>query len=150
MLGAVALGALGYAEGGALARDLGGWPGDLLGAGAVAAGDAAGTALRSPRPHGGLSAGADAWLGFAYVALVSMFLAFFAWYAGLARGGVAKIGQIQLAQPVLTLGWAAPLLGEQVGAATLLAALAVLASVVPTQRTRVEGWREAPERDGRR
>ena len=57
---------------------------------------------------------ADAWLGFAYVALVSMFLGFFAWYRGLALGGIARIGQIQLAQPVLTLVWAALLLGEQV------------------------------------
>ena len=55
----------------------------------------------------GLHAGATAWLGFAYVAVVSMFLGFFAWYAGLARGGVARIGQVQLAQPVLTLGWSA-------------------------------------------
>ncbi len=46
-----------------------------------------------------------------------MFLAFFAWYAGLARGGVAKIGQVQLAQALLTLGWSALLLGEHVGAA---------------------------------
>ena len=61
----------------------------------------------------GLHAGATAWLGFAYVAVVSMFLGFFAWYAGLARGGVARIGQVQLAQPVLTLGWSAALLGEQ-------------------------------------
>ena len=44
-----------------------------------------------------------------------MFLGFFAWYAGLARGGVARIGQVQLAQPVLTLGWSAALLGEHVG-----------------------------------
>ena len=43
-----------------------------------------------------------------------MFLGFFAWYAGLARGGVAKIGQLQLAQPVLTLLWSALLLGEAV------------------------------------
>ena len=60
----------------------------------------------------GLHAGATAWLGFAYVAVVSMFLGFFAWYAGLARGGVAQIGQVQLAQPVLTLVWSALLLGE--------------------------------------
>ena len=52
----------------------------------------------------GLHAGPTAWLGFAYVSVVSMFLGFFAWYAGLARGGVARVGQIQLAQPVLTLG----------------------------------------------
>ena len=51
--------------------------------------------------------GRDAWLGFAYVAVISMFLGFFAWYHALALGGVAKIGQVQLAQPVLTLFWAA-------------------------------------------
>jgi drug/metabolite transporter (DMT)-like permease len=82
------------------------------------------------------SAGADAWLGFAYVSAISMFLAFFAWYAGLARGGVARVGQVQLAQPVLTLGWSALLLGEPAGPGTVLAALAVLACVAATQRAR--------------
>ena len=42
------------------------------------------------------------------------FLGFFAWYHGLALGGVAKIGQVQLAQPVLTLLWAALILGETI------------------------------------
>jgi drug/metabolite transporter (DMT)-like permease len=135
VLGAVALGAVGYAEGATLARELGGWrvicwallvslPLTLPAAVLAAAQD-------------GLRAGDDAWLGFAYVSLVSMFTAFFAWYAGLARGGVAKIGQIQLAQPVLTLGWSAALLSEHVGAATIAASGAVLASVVATQRSQV-------------
>jgi drug/metabolite transporter (DMT)-like permease len=62
---------------------------------------------------------------------------FFAWYAGLARGGVAQIGQIQLIQPLLTLAWSAWLLDEHIGAATLLASIAVVASVVATQRARV-------------
>ena len=84
----------------------------------------------------GLHAGPTAWLGFAYVSVVSMFLGFFAWYAGLARGGVARVGQIQLAQPVLTLGWSALLLGESVTALTVAAALAVLACVAATQRAR--------------
>jgi drug/metabolite transporter (DMT)-like permease len=66
-----------------------------------------------------------------------MFLGFFAWYAGLARGGVAKIGQVQLSQPVLGLLWAALILGESVGPATVGAALVVLACVVATQRSRV-------------
>ena len=84
----------------------------------------------------GVHAGSDAWLGFAYVSVISMFLGFFAWYHGLALGGVAKIGQIQLAQPVLTLIWAALILGETVTLAMVIAALAVLACVVATQRTR--------------
>jgi drug/metabolite transporter (DMT)-like permease len=134
LLGAVVLCAIGYAEGGALSRTLGGptticwalvlsWP-------LTASVTAAAIALT------GLHAGATAWLGFAYVSAVSMFLGFFAWYAGLARGGVARIGQVQLAQPVLTLGWSALLLGESVGPATLITALAVLACVAATQRAR--------------
>jgi drug/metabolite transporter (DMT)-like permease len=68
-------------------------------------------------------ADSDAWLGFAYVAGVSALLGFFPWYAGLARGGVAKIGQVQL--------------GEHVSAITLFAAVLVVLCVVGTQRTQV-------------
>ena len=135
LLAAVVLCALGYAEGGRLARELGGarticWALVLaLPVTVVVAGAALATA--------GAHASATAWLGFSYVSVVSMFLAFFAWYAGLARGGVAKIGQVQLGQPVLGLVWAALILGEHVGPATAAAALAVLVCVVATQRTRV-------------
>jgi drug/metabolite transporter (DMT)-like permease len=135
ILVAVALGAIGYAEGGALARELAGWQvicwAVLLSApltvpiGAIAA---AGSDLH---------ASGDAWLGFAYVCTFSALFGFFAWYAGLARGGVAKIGQIQLLQPLLTLVWSAALLGEHIGVATVVASIAVVASVVATQRTRV-------------
>jgi drug/metabolite transporter (DMT)-like permease len=92
--------------------------------------------------HDGAHASTTAWLGFAYVSVISMFLGFFAWYAGLARGGVAKIGQVQLAQPVLSLIWAALILGESVGPATVAAALVVLTCVVATQRTRVRSRHE--------
>jgi drug/metabolite transporter (DMT)-like permease len=134
---AVALCALGYAEGGRLSRELGGarticWALVLSLPLTIAV---AGIALIADGAH----AGATAWLGFAYLSVISMFLGFFAWYAGLARGGVAKIGQVQLAQPVLGLVWAALLLGEPVGAGTIAAAVAVLACVVVTQRTRVAG-----------
>jgi drug/metabolite transporter (DMT)-like permease len=135
VLGAVVLGAIGYAEGGALARDMGGsrvicWALVLSLPLTLPIGIGAGLA-------DGLHAPADDWLGFAYVAMISQFLAFFAWYAALARGGVAKIGQVQLVQPLLTLAWAALLLGEHIGPATLIASVAVVASVVATQRTRV-------------
>jgi drug/metabolite transporter (DMT)-like permease len=137
---AVALGALGYAEGGALAREIGGWQTiswALVLSMPVVAPFAAAAALT-----GDLHGGADAWLGFAYVGVISSCVGFFPWYAGLARGGVAKIGQVQLAQPVLTLVWAAALLGEEVNGWTVLAALAVLACVAGTQRTAVR--RQAP------
>jgi drug/metabolite transporter (DMT)-like permease len=85
----------------------------------------------------GLSASPAAWLGFAYVSLVSMYLGFFAWYYALALGGVARIGQLQLAQPVLTMLWSAMLLGERVTWEMALAAAGVLGSVALTQRSRV-------------
>jgi len=134
LLGAVVLCGLGYAEGGALARELGGWR-TICWALVLSAPLTLAVAVLAAL-SAGLEGSGDAWLGFAYVSLVSMFLGFFAWYAGLARAGVARAGQLQLAQPVLTLGWAALLLGESVDLPTILAALAVLASVALTQRVR--------------
>ena len=135
LLAAVAVCAVAYAEGGALSRELGGarticW--GLVLALPVTVPVAAISASTSS-----LDAQPTAWLGLAYVSAISMFLGFFAWYAGLARGGVARVGQVQLLQPLLTLVWAALVLGEHVGAGTVLAALGVLASVVVTQRARV-------------
>jgi drug/metabolite transporter (DMT)-like permease len=132
---AVALCALGYAKGGALSRELGGWQ-------TICWALVLSLPLTVPITlvtllAGDLSGDAEAWAGFAYVSLISMFLGFFAWYAGLARGGIARIGQVQLAQPVLTLLWAALLLGEDVTPGMVAAALIVLACVVATQRTRV-------------
>ncbi len=139
---AVVLGALGYAEGGALAREMGGWQ-TICWALVLSLPVTIPPALLAAF-GGDLTGGADAWTGFAYVSLISMFLGFFVWYAGLARGGVAKVGQVQLAQPVLTLVWSAALLGEEVGPATVVAALAVLVSVALIQRTRVSAAAAAP------
>ena len=132
LLAAMTLCAVGYAVGGRLSRELGGarticWA-------LVLSLPVTTTVSTVALAHDGAQAGTTAWLGFAYVSVISMFLGFFAWYAGLARGGVAKIGQVQLAQPVLGLLWAALILGESVGPATILAALVVLACVVATQR----------------
>lgn len=137
LLGGTVLCALGYAEGGVLARDLGGarticWA--LVLALPVSLPIAA-ISLATSTVDG---IGAAAWASFGYVSVISMFLGFFAWYAGLARGGVAKVGQVQLAQPLLGLGWAAVVLGEAVGPATALAALGVLGCVAATQRARVD------------
>jgi drug/metabolite transporter (DMT)-like permease len=144
VLAAVALGALGYAEGGALSRRYGGW--QVICWALVFTAPALVPFVAVAIARDGIAASADAWLGFAYVALISMFLAFFAWYRGLAEGGVARIGQLQLAQPVLTLVWAALLLGEEVTAATVGAALAVLACVAATQRVRRPRTRAAASR----
>ena len=72
---------------------------------------------------------AAAWGGFAYVSVFSMWLGFFAWYAGLARGGVVRVSQVQLLQPFLALLFAVPVLGEPLQPLTLGFALAVVAVV---------------------
>jgi drug/metabolite transporter (DMT)-like permease len=133
VLAAVALAGLGYAEGGALSRRYGGW--QVICWALILTAPFLALPVTLAASHG-LHADATAWLGFAYVSVISMFLGFFAWYHALALGGVAKIGQVQLAQPVLTLVWAALILGERVTAAMVVAALAVLACVLATQRTR--------------
>jgi drug/metabolite transporter (DMT)-like permease len=53
------------------------------------------------------------WAAFAYLAVVSMFLDFFAWYRGLAIAPMAQVCQVQLVQPVMTICWAARFLHEQ-------------------------------------
>jgi drug/metabolite transporter (DMT)-like permease len=86
--------------------------------------------------RGGVAGDGQAWAAFAYVSVVSMFLGFFAWYRGLALGGIARVGQVQLIQPVLTLAWAVLLLGETVDLPTLIAALLVVATVALGRRAR--------------
>ncbi len=134
LLLSIAAAAVGYAEGGRLSRDLGG--------GAVVAWALILSAPLLLVPVGlsvashGLSAGPRAWAGFAYVAVVSMFLGFFAWYRGLAEGGVARVSQLQLAQPLLALGASHLLLGEPLPAELLGAALAIIACVLVSVRAR--------------
>jgi drug/metabolite transporter (DMT)-like permease len=135
LLGAVALGALGYAEGGKLAREMGGWR--VICWALVLSAPLLVPVVAVAAARTGLAATPGAWLGFAYVSVVSMLLGFFAWYHGLALGGVARVGQVQLVQPVLTLVWAALLLGETVSGTTVVAALLVIASAALSRRTSV-------------
>ena len=130
---AVIFAAAGYAQGGRLARELDGWrvvswalvfslPLTLL------------ATWLSPWPAQLPSA--PAWWGFLYVSLFSMYLGFFAWYRGLALGGVARAGQVQLLQPVCTLLWSVLLLGEHLNALTVLAALLVVGCALLSRLTR--------------
>jgi drug/metabolite transporter (DMT)-like permease len=134
LLGAVVSAGIGYAEGGLLARQLGAWQtiswALVLSAPVMAALAAVSAAHRAS------AAGPAAWAAFAYLGVVSMFLGFFAWYRGLAIGPMAQVSQIQLAQPVLTIAWAALLLGEPLGWPTLLGGAAVIASAALAVRLR--------------
>jgi drug/metabolite transporter (DMT)-like permease len=69
--------------------------------------------------------------------VVSMFFAFWAWYQGLALGGVARVSQVQLLQPFLTIAASWLMLGEHIGPSTLVAALIVVATVAIGRRASI-------------
>jgi drug/metabolite transporter (DMT)-like permease len=138
MLGAVLSASLGYAEGGRLSQALGGqqvisWA--LLLSLPVALPLTAWDVWRHGADLG--AAGAAAWGGFAYTCVFSMFVGFIFWYGGMAKGGVARVGQVQLLQPFLTLLGAAVVLGEPLQARHMLFALAVIATVALGRRMAV-------------
>jgi drug/metabolite transporter (DMT)-like permease len=87
---------------------------------------------------------ASAWAAFAYVAVFSMWLGFFAWYRGLALGGTVRVSQVQLLQPFLSMLFAVPLLGERLDALTLAFALAVIATVFAGKKMPVRAGAAAP------
>ncbi|WAH97872.1 DMT family transporter [Arthrobacter sp. MMS18-M83] len=124
LLGAVIAAAIGYAEGGLLARELGAWQTvswALVLALPLMAGLSALSMAQQPP-----SASPVQWAAFAYLGIASMFLGFFAWYRGLAIGPMAKVSQIQLVQPVLSICWAGLLLGETLGWTTIVGGIAVI------------------------
>jgi drug/metabolite transporter (DMT)-like permease len=138
MFAAVLSAAAGYAEGGRLARSLGG-PETICWALLLAA---APSALLLVVLDAGQFArlgevGPRAWLALAYVTVFSAIVGFFFWYRGLALGGVARVGQVQLVQPFLSLGGAWLLLGEPPTAANCGFALAIIGVVAAGRRMQV-------------
>jgi drug/metabolite transporter (DMT)-like permease len=139
VFGAVAAAAVGYAEGGRLARSMGG-PRVISWALVLAAPVVAPLLLWLERGElAALGAAcAQAWLAFGYLTVFSMFIGFFFWYRGLALGGVARVGQVQLVQPFLSLAGSALLLGERFTLSHLGFALAVAAVVFAGRRMQVK------------
>ena len=132
---AVVLAGLGYAEGGRISQQLGGFAVICWALVLALPFTVTGTLLSLLR-HGMPSPGLPALLCFGYVSLVSALLGFSAWYRGLALGGVARGSQVQLLQPVLSLGWCALLLAEPLSGEALLTGAAVLASAIGSRMLR--------------
>jgi len=135
LLGTVIAGAFGYTLSGRLSEVLPGWeviswqvtlflPASVLAAVAL-------------WPEGLADVPAPAWAGLAYVSLVSQFLAFFVFNAGLALGGIAHVGQVMLLQPFAIVALAAPVNGEPIRASILAYAAAVVVTVLIAQRMKV-------------
>jgi drug/metabolite transporter (DMT)-like permease len=136
LLAGVALSAIGYAEGARLAREIGGWQ-VISWALVMAAPLLTIPVVRIAVEHG-ITAPASSWFGFLYVSIVSQFLAFMAWYHGMARGGVARVSQLQLLQPFMGLVAAALLLGETISPTMIVAALLVVGCVHVAKNAEVE------------
>jgi drug/metabolite transporter (DMT)-like permease len=132
MFAAVVVCGLGYAEGATLSRRLGGWQ-VISWALVISLPIMAPLAwLLKPASFAGI--GAPAWFGLAYVSVFSMLVGFVFWYRGLAQGGIAAVGQLQLLQPFFGLALAATVLGEPVTALMLAVTVAIIACVVGARR----------------
>lgn len=132
MAAAVLLCGLGYAEGGILSRELGGW--QVICWALVIALPAMLLISWIYFPQNFSAVPPSAYLGLAYVSLFSMLIGFFFWYKGLALGGIAKVGQIQLIQPFIGLILCALILNEHVTLLMIAVSLAVAACVVMARK----------------
>jgi drug/metabolite transporter (DMT)-like permease len=132
MLTAIVVCGLGYAEGAKLSRRLGGWQ-VISWALVLSLPLMLGLALYT-LPASFADVGNPAWIGLAYVSLFSMLIGFVFWYRGLAQGGIAAVGQLQLLQPFFGLALAATLLNEQVSPLMLVVTVAIVACVAGAKK----------------
>ncbi len=135
LLGAVLAAACGYAKGGQLAGRLGSW--QVICWSLVLALPVTSTASMLFVSFPQQAVAASAWIGFIYVTLVSQLTGFFAWYYGLALGGIARVSQTQLFQLFFTLAASVWLLGETIDGRILIYGTAVVIAVAIGARARI-------------
>lgn len=132
MVAAILLCGLGYAEGGVLSRRLGGW--QVISWALVLSLPATAVVAIATLPGTWSGIGLPAWAGLAYVSVFSMLVGFVFWYRGLALGGIAGVGQLQLLQPFLGLALAGLLLHETVAPSMVAVTALVVVCVAGAKR----------------
>jgi drug/metabolite transporter (DMT)-like permease len=132
MVAAVVLCGLGYAEGAALSRRLGGW--QVISWALLLALPLMVPVAVWTWPPTWSGVGVPAWIGLAYVSIFSMFVGFIFWYRGLAIGGIARVGQLQQLQPFFGLALAGLLLHEPVAWSMIAATALVVVCVFFARR----------------
>ncbi|MCU0074349.1 DMT family transporter [Pseudomonas koreensis] len=132
MLAAILACGLGYAEGAKLSRTLGGWQVICWALVLSLPAMAVLSVWLAPASFSGISL--SAWVCLAYVSLFSMLIGFVFWYRGLAQGGIAAVGQLQLLQPFFGLALAATLLHEHVSVGMLVVTLGVILCVAGAKK----------------
>ncbi|MDC7677431.1 DMT family transporter [Asticcacaulis machinosus] len=132
MLMSIIVCGMGYAEGARLARRLGGWQ-VICWALLIALPVMVPVMIwQWPQDLGAISPAA--WTGLGYVSLFSMLIGFIFWYRGLALGGIAAVGQLQLLQPFLSLVVASVVLKEVVGPQVLIVMACIVLCVLGAKR----------------
>jgi len=134
LFASVAVSAIGYAFSGRLAAAMPGW--EVISWILVIALPISLPATALTLPADAAQIGLRPWLAVLYVALFPQWIGFFAWNAGLAMGGIARVSQVQLLQPFMTFALAAWFNDETITAQILLFAAAVVATVAISARTR--------------
>jgi drug/metabolite transporter (DMT)-like permease len=132
MIGAIVLCGLGYAEGAKLSRKLGGW--QVISWALLLSLPLMAVIALVTLPVSWQGIAGPSWIGLAYVSVFSMLIGFVFWYRGLALGGIAGVGQLQLLQPFFGLLLAAGLLGEHVSPIMVVTTLAVVLCVAGARR----------------
>jgi drug/metabolite transporter (DMT)-like permease len=134
LFAAVGVSAIGYAFSGRLTADMPGW--EVISWVLVMALPVSLPAAALTMPADLTSIGLKPWLALLYVAVFSQWIGFFAWNAGMAIGGIARVSQVQLLQPFITFALAAIFNDETITLQVLLFAAAVVATVAISARTR--------------
>jgi drug/metabolite transporter (DMT)-like permease len=132
MLAAIIVCGLGYAEGAKLSRTLGGW--QVISWALVFSLPIMVPLFLFAMPGSFVEVGLPAWISLAYVSLFSMLIGFVFWYRGLAQGGIAAVGQLQLLQPFFGLALAATLLHETVSWMMLVVTVGVILCVAGARK----------------
>jgi drug/metabolite transporter (DMT)-like permease len=132
MVAAIVVCGLGYAEGARLSRRLGGW--QVISWALVLSLPVMAPLAVWARPASFGQIGVAAWGGLAYVSLFSMLIGFVFWYRGLALGGIASVGQLQLLQPFFGLLLSALLLGERIPPSMIVVTTVVVGCVALGRR----------------
>lgn len=135
LLGAVASASIGYTAAAIAARELAGW--EVSSWSVILLLPFYSIATVAFWPDGAMAAPHSALAGILYGGFGAQWIAFFAWNAGLSLGGIARVAQVQLLQPFLTVLIAAQFNGEPISAETILFAAAVVVVVLIGQRMRV-------------
>jgi drug/metabolite transporter (DMT)-like permease len=132
MLLAIVLCGLGYAEGAKLSKTLGGW--QVISWALVLSLPLMLPLMFIYQPVSFAEVSTAAWMSLAYISLFSMFIGFIFWYRGLAQGGTAAVGQLQLLQPFFGLALATTLLHEKVSMGMLAIMMSVILCVAGSKK----------------